>query len=256
METLLVMGDGHPGSVVGLTPPGWWQSKNFKFHDTQVKLWKEFDDILNQIHRDWPSPTTLICVGDMVHGKEHKQGGVETITGDVEEQAEIGIAIFEHIGIKNIYMVYGTPYHTDVQGQKMEKSIATHFDAVAGNRIFPVINGIRFDIRHHVPTSTLPESRPRIIATQWSRARDWFMEGVQPLPDILIRGHAHYYSEARGTSGNGEWFAFTCPGLQGLGSSFGERRCDGVIHFGMVVLAFNGDTPICKPYIRRPQIIE
>ncbi|GAF67590.1 unnamed protein product, partial [marine sediment metagenome] len=92
------------------------------------------------------------------------------------------------------------------------------------------------------------------LAKEIQHAKEWVFENTQPMPGVLVRAHCHYYAEARGTTALGEWIAINVPGLQGLGSRYGARKCTGVVHFGMVLLTIEeGRVRECRPLIARPQ---
>ena len=52
----------------------------------------------------------------------------------------------------------------------------------------------------------------------------------QPLADVVLRGHVHYHE----FTGNSQGLAITCPSLQGWGSKFGQRQCEGIVDTGLL----------------------
>ena len=52
----------------------------------------------------------------------------------------------------------------------------------------------------------------------------------QPNADVIIRAHVHYHNYCGGDG----WLAMTLPALQGYGSNFGARECEGIVDIGMV----------------------
>jgi hypothetical protein len=63
----------------------------------------------------------------------------------------------------------------------------------------------------------------------------WSDYHLQPRANIIIRSHIHrcYYVGEPGSNFQG----WVTPGLQGLGSKFGARECDGLpVAFGFLVI--------------------
>ena len=76
----------------------------------------------------------------------------------------------------------------------------------------------------------------------------WSEYGEVPKAQVLLRAHVHSFNFCGGTG----WAAFTTPALQGWGSKFGERRCDGTVDFGFLAFEIaNKEDYTWKAYVHR-----
>jgi hypothetical protein len=254
MTNILIGGDYHCGAQQGITPPGYEEGPATKWHKAQIKLWERYRAMIKTL----PPIDHFILMGDLIDGQATRQSGFGLITGDIRGQAKMAVAAIKVVKAKKHYMVFGTDYHVVVGGIDMEEYIADELGVSEkseerGDHIFPIIAGKQFDLKHKVGCSSLPASRIRTIAQEMEHAKQWVLEGGQPMPDILVRAHCHYYVEARGTTQRGEWLSLITPGLQGLGSRYGAKICTGVIHFGLVLITIDKKRGVgCKPLLSRP----
>ena len=60
----------------------------------------------------------------------------------------------------------------------------------------------------------------------------------QPNSQILIRSHVHYFK----FTGDVNFLAMTTPALQGWGSKYGVRQCEGLINVGVLWLKIYDDS--------------
>jgi hypothetical protein len=58
----------------------------------------------------------------------------------------------------------------------------------------------------------------------------WADRRGQEKADVIIRSHTHFFDFA----GNSRYLGIITPCLQGFGSKFGERECEGVIDIGFI----------------------
>lgn len=224
-KTIVVAPDMHCGHKYGLTPPKYFSSDK-ELRAKQREQWGWFANEVSNIGKI----DCLIVNGDAIDGKGSKSGGTELITTDRVEQCKIAAECLGEFDTREIIIVRGTPYHTgkdedfeDVLGQ-MVKASGVY------NRLWLDVNGVVFDIRHHTSGSSVPASRGRSIAKTHMWNELWAAHDMQPRADIIVRSHVHYYSECGGS----DWWGCTTPALQGVGSKFGELRCEGIVDFGLL----------------------
>jgi hypothetical protein len=131
---------------------------------------------------------------------------------------------------KQIFMTYGTKYHTGEQAEDFEYPIAARVGATIEGRLYLTIEGVTFDVRHKIGTSSVPQGR----ATALLKAMMWDLieeaNGTGPKVDVIIRSHAHYYSEVR----TPDKIAIITPGLQLKRGRYGSRECEGAIDWGAI----------------------
>jgi len=243
-KRLLVMADTHCGHKVGLTPPDWHYQGEFtkgththKIAKIQRELWGFYADTIESLR----PIDRLIFNGDAIDGKGKKSGSSEQATADRVEQCDMAAECINFVKAKKVIMTYGTPYHTG-QEEDWEDVVAGKVKNLVklGGQEWPVINGLCFDVKHKVGSSTIPHGRMTALARARLWNQIWHAEHEQqPQAHVLIRSHVHYHNYCGGDG----WLAMTTPGLQGFGSHFGVRLCEGLVQIGMLVFDIkkNGD---------------
>ena len=235
VERVLLWGDSHCGSNVGLTPPA-YQTKYTanpkteehrtlnKWAKLQKECWdwyvKELD-VLKPIDK-------LLYLGDGIDGNGHRSGGTELIYTDRKVQVCIAIEAIEVAEAKSMVMVYGTPYHTG-EAEDFEMDIARHFNCKIGGHEWEEINGCTFDLKHKQSNCENPTTG---IWKQIIDNREWAGLGEQPKADVLVRAHTHRFCFTRLE----DCIGISIPALQAYGTKFGARQCSRKVQFGLVAL--------------------
>jgi len=229
------MADPHCSHRVGLTPPAWQlrsaeaEPKRMKYVHIQQECWNWFKKTIAAL-----KPIDILFVmGDAIEGCGYRSGGTELITTDRNIQIDMALKCIKQANAKKIVMVRGTPYHTGF-AEDREDLIASFLNCKIGDHEWVEVNGLIFDLKHHVGRSEVPHTRGTAIARDSIWNLIWASEEDQPKADILLRAHVHYhayYGEAR----NGRPFlAATCPALQAMGSKFGAKRMSGRVDYGLL----------------------
>ena len=228
-KRVLVIADLHCGHRAGLTPPSHWGNVGYdKWADLRKALWLEFTRKVDSL-----KPIDILFInGDTIDGRGAKSGGTELICTSIASQQDIAKECIEYIDADQIVMTRGTPYHTDHEGEMGEDEIARAVGAVEiSDQCWPEVNGVIFDLKHKIGGTSIPHGKGTAIAKAqlWNLVHNDFYES-QPRADIIIRSHVHYFYGVDG----GNWHGFITPALQGLGSKFGSRICEGLVHFGLM----------------------
>lgn len=247
-KTVVIVSDFHCGHVVGLTPPDYQSASGSlaKFGEMQKAVWDFYSGWLKKLQ----PIHLLIKNGDAIEGKGERSGGTELIEPDRTEQVQMSIKCIEQAKAKNIVMTYGTPYHTGVN-EDFERSIADAVGAKIGSHEWIDINGVIFDCKHKIGSSVIPHGRHTAIARDRLWNQLWSIDAQQPLADVIIRSHVHYYT----FNGDADVLAITTPALQGYGSKYGARQCSGRVDIGLVWFRIDdkGDYK-WKPEIMRTEL--
>jgi hypothetical protein len=229
------MSDTHCGSIVGLTHPRWHTKKDDKravWGKIQKECWKAFDKTLRSL-----APFDVLLVnGDGIDGDGGRSGGTELITTDREEQADMCVAITDHArlvcGSKKLKIAgtYGTAYHTGQQ-EDFENIIADRggWESIASHDWFD-INGVIFDLKHHLGSSAVPHGRHTAMSRDALWAKLASAKGLHPDPDVIVRSHVHYHQFC----GTADSINVTTPALQAAGTKYGQRRCSGIVDWGLL----------------------
>lgn len=233
-KRVLAVSDLHCGNRVGLTPsdldPPPMVEEDMKWGIQREEQWNWFKTNVGKL-RDEHQIDLLLILGDCVDGTSPKAAGRDIIWNQAEDQITMATQVIESIKAKKIAMVYGTTYHV----QNTEKVIASHVGADIDAHLYPNVDGVQFDIKHKVGTSKMPygQHTPLSRAVIWNQLHAGLVED-QPDADIVLRGHAHYHIGASGVGKGKIWHAWTMPALEGPGSEFGARECDGIVHYGFM----------------------
>ena len=237
-KRLVVIADTHCGHMFGLTPPQWWLPRNpkgfsprvknkpRKIADTQRRMWGGYCATLNEL-----KPIDYLAVnGDAIDGKAERSGGTELITTDREEQAHMAAQCISQAECARIFMTYGTPYHTGVD-EDWESLVGDLVQVEEiGSHVWLDINGLTFDFKHFIGSSSIPHGRGTSIARDRLWNMLWAEREEQPLARILIRSHVHYYVAYEERM----WRGIITPALQAAGTKFGARRQSGTVDMGLV----------------------
>lgn len=232
---VLLWGDSHCGSNVGLTPPA-YQTKytpdpKTEEHRTLNKwasLQKECWDWYVNLLASFKPIDILLYLGDGIDGTGHRNGSTELIYVDRKVQVRMAIEAIEVVGAKKMTMVYGTPYHTG-EAEDFEMDIAQHFGCKIGGHEWEKINGCTFDLKHKQGNCDNPATG------LWQQIRDhreWALLEEQPKADVIVRAHTHRYCILKLEDCTG----ITIPALQAYGTKFGARQCTRKVQFGLVAL--------------------
>jgi len=251
MKRLVIVSDLHCGSVFGITPSYWQDRKGSKYEELQREGWNAY----LAMTRKWASPDILLCNGDMIEGRQDRQGGTELITTDRNVQADMAVKALGAWNAKEILMTYGTQYHVSEKAEDFEYNIASRLNAKIEGHLFFETEGININARHKVGHSSVPHGR----TTSISKEMMWNELIGEPKSKITIRSHTHYHVWLE--DGNGK-IGFITPCLQYKRGRYGSRQCVGSVHWGAIYLGLDkGDivekeVQICKLQGNKPTVIK
>jgi len=198
----LLISDTHVGSPFALWPPDFMTSNGtlVGLNKGQEYLLCNWNWALQQVNKLTGGKLgLLILVGDLVHGKQKRDEGVNLVEPDPQFQARAFLHLLEDANLKpqETHMVQGTKYHVDINAEA-EEWIGLTLNAIQDDRghyctewiPYLGIHGIGLDIAHHqsivMVNRAMPLERERRYANQVSDMK----RGVVHL---IIRAHAHRY---------------------------------------------------------------
>lgn len=229
---ILGMGDTHCGSLIGLTPPAWRtpEAIDARAAAFQRESWAWFSKVV----APYRGIDVLIANGDMIDGCGDRSGGTEEITTDRNKQAKMAAEILDLIAPKAIVATYGTGYHTG-QAEDFEDHIFPQMRhrpklCVMESEAFFEHEGVVFDVRHHIGTSSVAHGRATALLKEhvWNALLAEI--GKSHRAQVIMRNHAHYFMQVF----DGYRLGLILPALQGRGTKYGSRRCGGDTAFGIV----------------------
>ncbi|MCK5608845.1 hypothetical protein KAR91_43635 [Candidatus Pacearchaeota archaeon] len=232
---VLLPGDLHCGSNVGLTPPAYQykyisnpKTEEHRRRNKWARLQKEcWDWYVNKVTLLKPIDKAFI-LGDLIDGDGSRSGGTELITTDRKVQMCMAIEALEILEAGGMVMVYGTPYHTG-QAEDYETDAAQYFGCKIGGHEWENINGCVFDLKHKQSNCKNPATS---IWNEIVDNREWAVLGEQPKADVLVRAHIHRFCHIRIE----DCIGISIPALQAYGTKFGARACSRKVQFGLVAL--------------------
>ncbi|GAH16939.1 unnamed protein product, partial [marine sediment metagenome] len=178
-------------------------------------------------------------LGDAIDGTGWRSGGTELITTSLEEQVDMAVDVCNSVRLHGkkgfkIYGVNGTAYHTaSSDGDDWDSVLCEQagWESI-GSHEWIDVNGCIFDLKHDIGSSSVPHCRMTALAKAKLWNQLWAVKGGQPNSNVIIRAHAHYNIHCGGPG----WLAMILPALQGAGSKFGGRKCEGSVDWGITVV--------------------
>jgi hypothetical protein len=234
-----IFSDFHTGHKVGLTPPEYFAGKR-EVVQKQAARWKWFSE---SVREQGPFDCCLF-LGDLPDGQGFKNHSVCIIT-HLHDQIDAVVQIINYIGCDTNFMLYGTPVHVqDKSGLELEKEIAERVGAEIHGQIWIEVEGYTLDLRHHPAGNSQVYPANPLVKEHEANVR-WHDEGVQPLAQIIFRGHCHRLYNVGQPN---RWSAHAVPALQSVGTKYG-RRLSNIVHEGYGTLDFiEGMWPIWTVY--------
>ena len=174
-KRLVILSDFHCGHVAGLTPPDWHDKPpaapgkgrkrrrgRARFSAVQREMWERYI-----VMRDRLCPIdALVLNGDAVEGKGKRSGGTEMITTDRVEQTDMAAECIDVWKAPKKIMTYGTPSHTG-EDEDWEDVVADNIGAAKiGGHEWIDVNGVVFDFKHKIGSSSIPHGRHTAIARE------------------------------------------------------------------------------------------
>jgi hypothetical protein len=236
---VVIVSDLHAGHRAGLTCPGWMTPESAPgvlgtFAKQQRAMWAWYSATMASLQ-----PIDILIVnGDAMDGKGGRNKGVELITADMMAQCQIAAACIKEAKAKGVFLVTGTPYHTSPDGENWDEVLEqlVGADALDGH-LFLQVEGVIFDVKHKVGSSSTPYGRHTAIAKERVWNVMWNERNGAPLANVIVRSHVHYHE----FNGNPKHLSMTTPALQGMGSKFGVEQCSGIVDYGLVHFDVDGN---------------
>lgn len=227
IKRVVAIGDFHCGHVAGLTPPEWFSNGTNAPTEAaiQAETWRRYIELAKRLQPVY----AVFLNGDLIDGRGERSGGTELVTTDMIDQCEIAVTCANVWRPKaGFVQTYGTPYHTG-QAEDFERLIAGKLGAEIHSHCWPEVDGVVFDLKHKVGSSSVPHARHTAIAREKLWNELWSEHERTPKAQIVLRSHVHYHSY----SGGPGWLGMTLPALQAAHTKYGSRQCSGTVHWGV-----------------------
>jgi hypothetical protein len=259
---LVVIGDTHFGSSVGLCPP------TVRTGDGQTVVYSPFQRELWGYWREfWHAfvpkalegkPYVLVHNGDLVDGNHHRT--TQLVDGNVSIQQRIAEEVMAPLVANAVryYQIAGTEAHSG-SGGCLEETVAKHLGSVpdstgrfARQELWVKMGGKVAHFAHHIATSsaTAYKSSPlmRLMAQAFADAGEW---GLRP-PDLMVRSHCHDYTKVQRSNHT----VVTCPSWQGKsGWLWSKETITNPVFGGLVITEGDWDLRVWQ-FVRRAKRAE
>ena len=207
---LVIFGDPHSGSPLGLMRPKTWQLQNGNYTPNKLQrlLWKMWDaDTAGVGESRGDARLIVIANGDLVEGVHHNNKQI--ITNYIQEQEEISIDAIDH-GLQNmrfdadagdkLIIVSGTPSHVDESEERIARDLGAlpyekprneHDGRYTHPALRLIVDGVRVWTAHKLAGAGRGANRGNALR---NKAKEFYFEaladGMKP-PDYLIGSHFH-----------------------------------------------------------------
>lgn len=239
---LVVFGDTHVGSTLGVMKPGYVDIEGEKHEGNKLQgwlwdRWRRFEDEVGRIVRG--EKFAVLHMGDVIEGKHH--GTTQVVTADVADQPLMAIEVLDPLFqmATKAFMVEGTECHTRNTEQSIARRLGCTPDPQSGKYAWPQLvmnmNGTRISAAHHVGTTARPYLESSQYGPTLNSERLWCSRQGEAMPDHVFRAHRHVYGHYEDDCG-----AMTItPAWQGL-TRFGRKVVAGArVTVGGVVLTWD-----------------
>lgn len=199
MRKLLILSDGHVGSITGLWPFDFAlpDGRLIGLNDGQkylLKCWKELCGIVKE-----EKPQILIVNGDWIDGTQYRSLGAEAVTTLISAQKRASIELLSPVLeiVKEIYVIQGTDYHDQRSGEAAEDiareigARGPHRGAFSWEYLDLDVGGVLLNFSHGISVTT-----GLYRATALDRESLWSALAKDRLgssADLIVRSHAHHY---------------------------------------------------------------
>lgn len=236
-KVIVVLSDFHTGSEAGLT----LEPKNI----LQKNLLAAYKENIDSCVREYGRIDAVIANGDLIHGKPD----ISTYytESDLGEQTRLAFELLKLWGAKKYLILRGTPKHTrsKYEGTEYENTIRDLMNTWKPKCCYITtrvraysINGVKFNIRHKVSSSTTPYgSFTLLFKTVINEIIDIAIKerNAELVPDVFIRSHVHYFTTAKRHG----MLAITTPAWQAPYDDWGKRICEGSVDVGSIVFTID-----------------
>jgi hypothetical protein len=216
--TVVGVADLHCGSQTSICLPKNAQGSGlYEASKAQLALYEGW----RQLSQDWHEPDVLVVDGDAIEGKARKESGAGTWTTSLIEQCVCASALIGMFKPKAIYIIRGSGYHVDSNGDSFEEVMAglmirgheepgipkmpvkrcgEHGHLSADELFLRVRGATTFHFAHQLPTGT---SWYRTTPLAKEMALALYNASHKYKANITVRAHCHFHVAVEFTSQKG-----------------------------------------------------
>lgn len=250
MEAIILTGDHHVNSTVGLCPPGFEldDGGTYQLNKTQrwmwaywKECWEEADKFITEAGISIPiKRRTWIVNGDALDF-DHKGRSSQYVTNNKATVQRMAITALEPglVKVDRVYFIRGTDAHTGRDGE-MEEQLAQDIDITVKNgevaswyHLQGVMCGMRIDVAHHCSMGSMVWNEKNAANKVAVDAIMQYVLADQKYPHLVIRSHVHRHADSYD---NYPLRSIILPAWQSMTAYGNRRNPNGLADIGMVVL--------------------
>ena len=207
MECIILTGDHHVNSTVGLCPPAFEldDGGTYQLNKTQRWLWGYWNECWQEVKSfaEGCERITWIVNGDALdydakgRSSQYITNNKATVLRMAVDAMQPGLEIADRL-----YVVRGTDAHTGRDGE-MEEALAQDIDITVKNgkvsswyHLQGVMAGMRVDVAHHTSMGGLAWTDKNAANKIAADAIMQYVLAGQKFPDLVIRSHVHRHADS------------------------------------------------------------
>jgi hypothetical protein len=188
IEDLVIFNDLHSGSSLSACPDNWrlLNGATYRPNDVQLKLDGYLRDCVREFHR----PKWLLVDGDAMDGTGRIDSARDIAFTNPSDQLRLARHYIELWDAENILIAYGSRYHSDREGVRMERLLAEQVHAKDyGMVLRPTLNGVRCSFAHEIGVSSSGwQHQTTAPSIQLILNR---LQREEQSANLLVRAHRH-----------------------------------------------------------------
>ena len=207
MDAIILTGDHHTNSTVGLCPPGFEldDGGTYQLNKTQRWLWSYWKECWEEIAAFTTNAEkrTWIINGDAVDA-DNKGRSSQFVTNNKGTIQRMAVTALEPglERVDRVYFVRGTDAHTGMNGE-MEESLAQDIDITVKNgevaswyHLRGIMCGMRLDVAHHTSMGSLAWTDKNAANKIAADAIMQYTLVDQKYPHLIVRSHVHRHADS------------------------------------------------------------
>jgi hypothetical protein len=207
MEAIILTGDHHVNSTVGLCPPSFEldDGGTYKLNKTQRWLWGYWNECWQEAEEFMKGAirTTWIVNGDALD-YDSKGRSSQYVTNNKATVQRMAVTAMEPglIFVDRLYMIRGTDAHVGNNGE-MEEALAQDIDITVKNgevaswyHLQGVMCGMRVDVAHHTNMGGLAWTEKNAANKVAADAIMQYVLAEQKIPHLVVRSHVHRHADS------------------------------------------------------------
>lgn len=244
MEAIILTGDHHVNSTVGLCPPSFEldDGGTYQLNKTQRWMWAYWKECWEEAEEftKGAKRSTWIVNGDALDF-DHKGRSSQYVTNNKATVQRMAVEALEPglEKVDRVYFIRGTDAHTGRDGE-MEEQLAQDIDITVKNgevaswyHLQGVICGMRVDVAHHTSMGGLAWTDKNAANKIAADAIMQYVLAGQKFPNLVVRSHVHRHADSHD---NYPLRAMILPAWQSMTSYGAKLNPNRLSDIGMVVL--------------------